>query len=121
MVGEELALARVISHSGRGTVTRTDFSKNLDRDLAVISGKSRTVADIIESPVHHRTRHQDHRRRHSESRSYASIHLQRHPGRPVHLMEGVPDKDFTRFTMDGFAPRWMGLTLIIDSSTTDGP
>ena len=76
---------------------------------------------LSNSPVHQRTRHQDHRRRRSESRFYASIYLHRCSGRLMHRTGGIPDVDSTRFTMDEVAPCWMGPTLIIDSSTTDGP
>ena len=72
--------------------------------------------------VHHRsTRHQDDRRRRSESRFYTSRHPQRCPARPTHRLDGVPGVDFPRFTMDGFTPYWMALRLIIDSPITDGP
>ena len=92
-----------------------------DRDLASVLGKSRVVAEIIESRVHHRTRHQDRRRQSSESHFCAGMHLQRRSWLPVRPTEGVSEVDFLGFTMDGIAPRWMGLRLIIDSSTTDGP
>lgn len=79
------------------------------------------VADIIESPVHHRTRHQDHRRRRSECPFHANIHLQRRSGPPVNSTEGGSAVDSSRFTMDWIASSWMGQRLIIHSSTTDGP
>ena len=117
-IGEGLALGRVISHAGRGMVRRW-WCIDRDRDLSL--GKFRAVADIIEIPVHHRTRHQDYRRRRSESHFYVSVHLQRRSGRPTRPLGGVLDAGSARFTMDGLTPRWMGLRLIVDSFVTDGP
>ena len=75
VAGEELALARVISHGGSGMVVQSRIG--IQPECSANAGRWLV---IIESPVHQPTRHQDHRRRRSKSRFCLSKDLHRAMG-----------------------------------------